>query len=463
MTQEVKLLEDLLSFDENDKLLAYSNKYNKLGFLPAGMLSNSSGYACRRWNLNNASPVGEAVGDIDYLRNLPAILGLGCYLVERNHGRRKLDPTNHYKLATGEAAALDGSMGHYMWGWGTPWFYSWWVEGNYYYEAASLKPILGRLNYPIPVGSISAIGGSIVDRDTEELVSLISDDPRYRGGNNDVSKDGEFNTMLGRTASMISAATCSTYARKNGEGWDAMFYGHAAIANALSRIIFGTRDLQTAFNPNKDTNGLHQGGLGQGVTNAGAWWADNFQSYGFLPTDVGVDLGDSCGVAPYDVLGSEGQVLQTVEVPVFFGYKNMYGYQNKWEVKKLFSMNADTSGDVYVTPKFYSDFNWTLAGMKKVATLAAGSDYISQISMQNLCHTPTVLGGSSGTYYADRSYSTVTSGLRVSAVGGNASYGLIAGPECLAATNASSAVYAHSGSPLCETASDWDTTPILVV
>ncbi len=27
--QEVKLLEDLLSFDENDKLLAYSNKYNK--------------------------------------------------------------------------------------------------------------------------------------------------------------------------------------------------------------------------------------------------------------------------------------------------------------------------------------------------------------------------------------------------------------------------------------------------
>ena len=126
-------------------------------------------------------------------------------------------------------------------------------------------------------------------------------------------------------------------------------------------------------------------------------------------------------------------------------------------------MNADKSGDVYVTPKFYSEFNWTLAGMKKVATLAAGIDYISQISMQNLCHTPTVLGGSSETYYADRSYGSITSGLRVSAVGGFASYGLAAGPECLAANHASSTVYAHYGSPPCETASDWDTTPILVV
>lgn len=213
-TQEVKLLEDLASFDIADKLMVYSNKYNKLGFLPAGLLSNSSGYACRRWNVNNSSPVGEAVGDIDYLRNLPSLLGLGCYLVDNNHNRRKLDPTDHSKLADGNPASLDGSMGHYMWGWGTNWYYSWWVEGNYYYEAASLKPILGRMNYAIPVASMSAIGGSVVDRDTNTLVSYINNSARYRGGNNDETKDLAFNTMLGRTASMLSASELSTMGQK---------------------------------------------------------------------------------------------------------------------------------------------------------------------------------------------------------------------------------------------------------
>lgn len=462
-TQEVKLLEDLASFDIADKLMVYSNKYNKLGFLPAGLLSSSSGYAARRWNVNNSSPIGEAVGDIDYLRNLPSLLGLGCYLVDNNHNRRKLDPTNHYKFADGNVAALDGSMGHYMWGWGTNWYYSWWVEGNYYYEAASLKPILGRMNYAIPVASMSAIGGSVVDRDTNTLVSYINNSARYRGGNNDATKDLAFNTMLGRTASMLSASKLSTMGQKNGQGWDALFYGHHAMAAALSRIIFGTRHLQTAFNPNKDSNGLFQGGLGPGVTNAGSWWGSEFENYAFLPTSAGVEIADGCGEVPFAVLGSSGNTLQTVTIPVFFGYKNMFGYQNKWEVKKIFSMNADTSGDVYVTPKFYSEFNWTLAGMKKVATLAPGIDYISKLSMENLCHTPTMLGGSPSTHYADRSYSSITSGLRVSAVGGHAYNGGTAGPEYLYANIASSTVYAHYGSPLCETASDWDTTPVLVV
>ena len=463
-TQEVKLLEDLASFDIADKLMVYSNKYNKLGFLPAGLLSNSSGYACRRWNVNNSSPVGEAVGDIDYLRNLPSLLGLGCYLVDNNHNRRKLDPTDHSKLADGNPASLDGSMGHYMWGWGTNWYYSWWVEGNYYYEAASLKPILGRMNYAIPVGSVSAIGGSIVDRDTETMVSYVNESARYRGGNNDATKDGAFNTMLGRTATYLSPIECSTMAQKLGQGWDALFYGHHAMTAALSRIIFGTRNIQTAFNPNKDANGLFQGGLGPGVTTVSSTeWNDLFDQYGFLPTSVGVELADGCGVAQHTVLNEAGDVWTTVSIPVFFGYKNSYGYQNKWEVKKMFSVNPDTSADVYVTPKFYSEFNWTLAGMKKVATLAGGLDYISKISMENLCHAPTELAGTPSTYYADRSYQNATSGLRVSAVGGLASSGEFAGLEYLSANSASSSVYARYGSPLCEVASDWDTTPVLVV
>ncbi len=471
-TKEIKTYGDLESFDNNDKIFAFSESLQKFGFLPAGILSQSHGYACRRWDINNASPVGEAVGDIDYLRNLPSLLGLGCYLVDRNHGRKKLDPTNHYKFATGEPAALDGTMGDYMWGWGTKWYYAWWVEGSYYYEAASLKPIPGRWNYVIPVASTAAIGVSVVDREAQELVSVINASEKYRGGNNDASKDGNFNTQLGRAATALTTETFGSYARKKGQGWEGYWYSHAAVVGLLTRIIFGTRNVQSAYNPNKDPNGLYQGGLGAGVTGAGTWWTDSgedqFGAYPFLSTDVGVELGDSCGVVSRNVLGPSGETLSAVSIPVFFGLKNFYGYLNRWERGKLISKNADGSGDVYVVPLFHSNYDMnSLAGLDMVATLPATSnaswEYIIQLSMQNLCHTPTVVGGSASTYYCDGLHNNnATSGLRVPAVGGHAHSGSNAGSEYLSASNAVSASSAYYGSPLCEAEENWDTKPVLV-
>lgn len=170
MAEKIDLatLSELEAVSSQDLILGWSKTGKKFGFVPVSFVTND-GYACRRWDMTSSSPTGEAVGNIDYLRELPSLLGLGCYLVDKNHGRRKLDPTNHYKFATGETAALDGSMGDYMWGWGTKWYYAWWTEGNYYYEAASLKPIPGRMNYCIPVASTSALGVSVVDRENLDL------------------------------------------------------------------------------------------------------------------------------------------------------------------------------------------------------------------------------------------------------------------------------------------------------
>ncbi len=463
--EKIKISE-LPTFDKlrnEDRLFSHVPSFGELGYIPSSLIT-SGGVAMRRWNVNNASPIGEAVGDIGFLRELPSLLGLGCYLVDRNHGRRKLDPNNHYKLATGEAAKLDGTMGDYMWGWGTKWYYAFWTEGEYYYEGASLKPIRGRQNYVVPVGSTAATGQTTVDRETEELVSVVSDLPRYRGGNNDASKDGAFNTQLGRGASNQSQDVYGSYARKKGLGWEAYWYSFPAAIGALTRIIFGTRHLQTAFNANKDSNGLFQGGLGEGVTNVNSTqWSEKFGHYSFVPTSVGIELGDSCGEASYDVPDSDGSIWTTVKIPVFFGLKNFYGLTNRWERGKLFSMNADTSGDCYVVPQLHSDYNInSISGLRKVAVLAPGIDYISQLSMQNLCHVPTVLGASPSTYYADRSYSNGTSGLRASAVGGSANSGSHAGPECLTALYAPSTAYAYYGSPLCESQENWDTTPVIV-
>ena len=76
----------------------------------------------RVWNLDNATPKAATyVGSLELLRNLHEELRLGGYLVKNDHTRRKLDAKDHHKYATGEAAKLDGSEGHYQWGWGKEW------------------------------------------------------------------------------------------------------------------------------------------------------------------------------------------------------------------------------------------------------------------------------------------------------------------------------------------------------
>ena len=462
-------LEQLSAVSENDLLMGYSVSGKKFGFIPASFVTRG-GYACRRWNIDNSSPVGEAVGNLDYLRELPTLLGLGCYLVDKNHGRRKLDPTNHYKFATGETAKLDGSMGDYMWGWNTKWYYAWWVEGSYFYEAASLNPIPGKYNYVIPVASTAAIGVSVVDRENLELVSVINTAAKYRGGNNDADLDSAFNTQLGRAATNLTAATFGEYARKKGDGWEGYWYAHSAMIGALFRIIFGTRNVQASYNANKDSDGLYQGGLGAGVTGAGSWWtgSDGYNYYPFLPTDAGVELGDSCGVSSQTVTCADGSTV-TVSVPVFFGLKNFFGYLGRWGRGELISKNSDGSGDIYVVPKLHSTYSMSsLTGLTKVATVPAAAvasswEYTKQLSMQNLCHVPTVTGATSSTFYSDGFYNdNAVSGLRVPSRGGIASNAGFAGLEFLYVNNGVSASYASYGSPLCEAAEDWDTTPVLV-
>jgi hypothetical protein len=357
------------------------------------------GYACRRWNLGNATPAGEAVGNIDYLRNLPDMLGLGCYLVDETHGRRKLNPTNHYKLTTGGVAALDGSMGDYMWGWATPWYYAWWVEGSYYYEAVALTPIPGKPNYKIPVASAAALGVSVVDRDTNKMVSVINTSARYRGMSNDAtaqSYDGTFKSQLGRAATNETCAKYGEYARNKGEGWEGYWFGMHAAIGILTRVILGNRNIQAAYNANKDANGLYQGGLGVGVTDYSNWSSHFGANIPFLPTSVGVELADGVGVVNYNVLNDSSTTLHTAKVPT-----------------------ANT---------------WT---------------YISQMSMQNLATSPTVLDGTAATYYCDPLYNdNAASGLRLAYRGGNANSGSNAGLGCLNVNNAASAVNVHIGSPL---------------
>lgn len=406
--------------------------------------------AVRRWNETTSSPVGEAWGNIDYLRDLPGELGLGCYLVTDDRKRRKLDPTNHYRFQDGSPALLDGTMGQYMWCWNAHYF-AFWKEGNYMYEAVSTQPIDGKECYFIPAGGVSALGAGVMDRTTSTLCSLISDDVRYRGGNNNAALDGTYKTMIGMPVTNIAYGSFSTLARKRGEGWEAGWYVARAVCEYLFRIIMGTRHSQTAVNPNRDVNGLYQGGLGTGVTAiASAAWNTFNAYYPLIPTSAGVELGDSVGEASYNVLNEDKSVLYAAKIPVFFGLKHLYG--NLWQAINGLLIDAAEKSTIYVAPSLYDNYNKaTVAGLLKCGEMPQNEAYIKKVMMHKLCCMPSEVGGSASTYFADNSYCnhTTSKGLRCRLAGGSSYNGAAAGAFVSNSNYAVTTTSTLVSSPLC--------------
>lgn len=467
-----KLLNSLdigLSMTDADFLYGRSNSAGKNVKFPVSLLL-SDGYACRRWNQEHSTPVGEAVGNIDYLRNLPSLLGLGCYLVDDAHNRRKLDPTTHYKLATGETARLDGTMGQYMWGTRPPFYISIWNEGPYLYKAAGLKPIPGKENYRIPTFSVAAGHAGIMDRTNDILCSVINNAAQYRGGNGAAITSGNAAadnlSMLGYAATQLGTSTFEAKAAKRGAGWGAGWGWIETVIEILFEIIMGTQNCQSAFNPTKDANGLYQGGLGSGISGMPDWAGFNGTNP-VVPYSAGVDLADGVGVVNYPVKNSAGTTVYTAPIPVFFGLKNLYGHLRVGKNRIIAKKASDGSYDFYVaksskTPWDYSD----TANMLYVGSLGAraeaGWDFISKMNFNGLAGVPSECAGTSSTFYADGVYRDIaTSGFRSPLGSGDAYNGDHAGLAYFNGDNGPADADAALSSPLCETPDDFDPVPFV--
>ena len=423
-------------------------------------------YCGRYWNLDNSTPKAAGwTGSLEMLRNLSDTLKLGCYLVKNDHSRRKLDPTNHYRFDNGETAKLDGSMGHYQWGWGKKFYVAFYTIGRMFYEVVSLSPIPGQYNYCIPVGSMSAHGFASMDRTSGALVSYINTDSRYRGGGNNSAWDDTYRTLCGKAATNMTTEAFRAAARKNGSGWLCGTMRHNFVVKVLFEIIFGTRNIQDAYTSGKDSDGLYQGGLGGGVTswNGTAW--SNYNGYNpFLPTDTGIELADGCGVSNYQLKDSENTVIYTAPVPVFFGLKNAYGYLWREQDDEFVHANADTTMTHLVAPSIYG--TWTIGvetGMKAYSTCPAkGEGYIKTLSYDHLEIFPTQIGGSASTYHCDYFWNTsgLTSGFRLVLRGCSAYYGAQSGSAVVYVSHAVSDFYVDWGSPLCEAEEEWSVEPV---
>ena len=416
----------------------------------------------RVWNLENGTPVAATtIGSLEMLRNLQSLYGIGCYLVKNDHSRRKLDAKDHYKFATGEAAKLDGTMGHYQWGWGKNFYVVVKTVGNLLYLMTSQYPIQGEYNYFIPIASMSAMGNGVMDRTNSTLVSYVNEDAQYRGGNNNADWDGTYLSLLGMVATNMNAATFLTAARKNGDGWLGGCGRIHAVMTILYMLMFGNRNIQAAYVAEKDSNGLYQGGLGAGVSTIPDWGGYNGYNP-MIPTSAGIELGDACGVVNYEVKASDGTTYYTAPVPVFCGLKHPFGHIWKIMTDECYRANADTSLTHLVATSLLGS-GWTLAdetGMTAYSTSPAADGWIKTVSLEHLELVPTSVGGSETTYYCDYFWhGSATSGLRWLCRGGVAHTGSRDGLSCVVGSDAVTDADASCGSPLCEIAEEWPLEP----
>jgi hypothetical protein len=150
--------------------------------------------------------------------------------------------------------------------------------------------------------SYHSISDAQVDRTLTQLVSVVSDDVRFRGGNNDATIDAEaWRTQLGMPATNISRSSFETYA--NNAGWETFnIYDHTLFSE-LAMLYFANTNIQLDYTSVLTAEGYPQGGLGIGNT---TWiskrWSDKNAFYPLDKVGEGsMSIGCKVGVKPKTV------------------------------------------------------------------------------------------------------------------------------------------------------------------
>lgn len=417
--------------------------------------------AGRYWNTENATPTAAGYyGSLQALRELPAKLGLGRYLVTDDRKKRKLDPTDSTKYADGSPAALDGTQGQCMWCWNGFWA-NIWREGNNLIKAVTfVKPVGNDVSVWVPAGGISWMDVGVMDRTEQKLCSLISDAERYRGGNgtaldpsryaNAPGADAPQISMLGMPATYITATEFGNYARKRGEGWEAGWFVSRFVVEFLIEVIMGTQNVHAPYMEAKDADGLFQGGFGIGVTNMSTAGTYN-GLYPVIPTSAALEAGDGVCRVPYSLPALDGSAHANFNVPVFFGLVNA-GFGNLFRIVRGMVMTVgDEKNGVYVSRSMYAPFVPTVIDDKaKVAECPHEDGHIMRKSYNGLCCMPTEVGATLSTYYASSykcSY-TFNEVRRVRITGGTVGHSIM-GLSSAYVSNTYGSILQNVTAPLC--------------
>lgn len=275
----------------------------------------------------------------------------------------------------------------------------------------------------------------VTENGTTRTASVVNTTAAYRGGSNRSAYDQYLTTDpcksdLGKPRTALSRATMRPYAKNSGgqllcyEYYKWIFYWNYVIE-------YANFNSQAAYN-SKLNDGMHQGGLGDGVT---TWdwntWSSYNGNYPLIPCGYCNEFGNFSGVKQI----SAG--TKTFSVPRWRGFDNPFG--DIWTILDGIVLKRDSAGassKVYTTtnPDYFTDDlnNKTIAG-----TEIASDGWTTQFDLKNTAEIiPSRVGGSPTTYMSDYHWCNANyTDVRLLVVGGGAYYGSYAGLACFHSLN----------------------------
>ena len=403
-----------------------------------------------------STPTCTRIGNMQMHRTLPVQNGIrGCLLADDGS-------VNAYLPAdTWENSVRDGSAGQVMVE--IPEFWERFeTDGNKRRVYLSPTPIAGFTHRKKRY--VSAYEASI-QRSTNTLASVVNLDADYRGGNNKADYDEGTNTLLGRPATSISLTNFRAYARKrkaDSTEWNCYTYDIHKDLYWLFVVEYATLNSQAGYNAALTAEGYHQGGLGAGVTNVNWTLWGTFNGHNpFIPCGYTDSLGNGTGVVTYTMpteYNPDATTPLVVSVPRYRGIENPFGHLWKHTdgVNIRISPTVENGGDglskAYVCEEPANFSSTGYDGYAYIGNEARTEAYVKEVIFgEGGDIIPSVVGGSSATYFCDYHYTTIptTETLRCVLFGGAANSGANAGFGFANSNVAPSYPYAYFGSRLC--------------
>lgn len=418
----------------------------------------------------NSSPDLTRIGAASLHQDLPVQSKMRrCVVNDNGVVMYYLGENDSTKKADGSAAVLDGTDGQVM------------VEVPEHYRKTSLNAAQGYMDteislYPfdgavrIPRYLVSAYEATL-DRDNNKLSSVKNTAAKYRGGNNTADWDGTYRSLLGMPATNISLTDFRTYAQNRGEKWSCYDWTINCDLFWLFAIEYATLNSQKTFNPDLDAAGMHQGGLGAGVSNFSNW--STYNSFNpIIPCGFTNSLGNKTGVVTFTLTEAQAEAYgseHSESVPSYRGVENPFGHLYKWCDGFLAKGMGDDAGyqEVYISRKrsqyastlndSYKDMGHDAAANGYVKAILASSASLSQDKRKHGDLIGTDDSGSASTYFCD--YHATAHALNTiygAHLGGSAYISTYGGFACVNSPTTPADAYAHVGSRLCWCDSDFN-------
>lgn len=370
------------------------------------------------WDVTVSNPKVTRIGKQELHASLPVqSLMRRCVLRDNGEVAYYLDANDSTKKVGGAPAKLDGTDGQVMVE--VPAFYvKFEEEGNKRRCLMSLQALPGFTKWSkLYVSAFEAA----IHRPTNKLSSVVNKTAEYRGGDNNASRDGAFDSRLGMPASGITLSRAREFARLRGSSrWSCYTYQAHKELFWLFAVEYCGFDSQAGYSAALDGAGCRQGGLGSSASDITFFPILGYRA--IVPCGETLSLGNSSGIVVYRYKDSErGQNLLSTGVPSYRGVEYPFGHLQKLIDGVIFAVDgAKLTCRTTTNPDDFGG-NESLYSSSVVATAVGG--YIKEV----VCGADgdifaKVAGGSSTTHFCDK-FALSNGGTLVAKVGGHGSSG----------------------------------------